>query len=80
MHSAAGFGGPWIENTFISTFETLYNKKNQTCVHKIFGTYILIFVPWVDWWLATTRYYLHKLISALMSVLRPNVPYHGFAE
>ena len=75
MHTAANFSGPWLENIWISHFESLYQAQNQTCVYDIFGPYIPIFIPWTDHWVISGRSYPRELLDDLKSVLRPNVPY-----
>jgi len=74
MHSAAGYSGPWIENHWISTFETLYDESDS-CLSDHFGPFVPIFIPWVDIWVNSGFRYPPSLVRALSSVLRPNVPY-----
>jgi hypothetical protein len=75
-HTANGYSGPWMENQWISHFETLYdNNSNTTCLFHHFGPYIPIFLPWVDHLVATKYMYPDGFLEALASVLRPNVPY-----
>jgi hypothetical protein len=76
FHSATGFSGPWIENQFITHFETLYDSQHETsCIHQHFGPYIPIFLPWVDHLIQNKYYYPDGMVETLLSVLRPNVPY-----
>jgi hypothetical protein len=75
-HTANGYGGPWIENQWITHFETLYDTQyNTSCLHDHFGPYIPIFIPWVDHLVSTKYMYPDGFVTALLSVLRPNVPY-----
>jgi len=74
MHTAAGYGGPWIENHWIAHFEELYDKSDL-CLLDHFGPYIPLFVPWVDIWVNSRYSYPPGFVEALYSVLRPNVPY-----
>jgi hypothetical protein len=75
-HTANGYAGPWMENQWISHFESLHDDNaNTTCLYHHFGPYIPIFLPWVDH-LVTTKYmYPDGFLEALASVLRPDVPY-----
>lgn len=76
MHRAARYAGPWIENEWISHFETIYDTKyNSTCLSDHFGPFIPLFLPWVDHWVRGGHRYPEGLIETLRSVLRPNVPY-----
>jgi hypothetical protein len=75
-HSWSGFAGPWIENHFITHFETIYDSQYKTsCLHQHFGPYIPIFLPWVDHFLNNKYSYPDGFIKTLLSTLRPNVPY-----
>ena len=75
-HSHAGYGGPWIENRWITHFETIYqaNKNKTACASEIFGPFIPIFIPWTDHWVKNKGQY-QNLLNRLSDVLRPNVPY-----
>eukprot|EP00571_Detonula_confervacea_P007277 CAMPEP_0172331620 /NCGR_PEP_ID=MMETSP1058-20130122/62017_1 /TAXON_ID=83371 /ORGANISM="Detonula confervacea, Strain CCMP 353" /LENGTH=726 /DNA_ID=CAMNT_0013048889 /DNA_START=121 /DNA_END=2301 /DNA_ORIENTATION=- len=77
MSKARNYGGPWIENHWISHFESLYDDGNSTCASDIFGPFIPIFIPFVDHWVNLPRryHYPERLIDVLQSVLRPNVLY-----
>jgi hypothetical protein len=77
IHRAKGYNGPWIENRWISHFETLYdqNDDNNTCLSDLFGPFIPIFLPWVDHWKSSRSRYPEGLLDTLRSVLRPSVPY-----
>jgi hypothetical protein len=80
FHSYASYSGPWIENYWISHFETLWDEvvssSNGTkiCLSDYFGPFIPIFVPFVDQ-LVNNRGSYGGLADTLLSVLRPNVPY-----
>jgi hypothetical protein len=78
-HSGAGFDGPWIENYWISHFETMWDESSNNdanaCLSDYFGPFIPIFVPWVDHWIKNGRHYPDGLVTTFLSVLRPNVPY-----
>ena len=75
MHQAAGYGGPWIENHWISHFEQNIYDQSDLCLSDHFGPYIPLFIPWVDIWVAGKRNYPPGFVDTLYSVLRPNVPY-----
>ena len=79
-HRAAGFGGPWIENYFISHFENLvYGKtkrgKMKGCLRDTFGPFIPIFLPWVDRWIGNAKAYPSQMVAPLRSLLRKDVLY-----
>ena len=81
------YPGPWIENHWISHFESLFdhaveehlndNDGDTTCVKlsDYFGPFIPLFIPWVDGWVNHGYKYPDGLVDTLLSVLRPNVPY-----
>jgi len=52
MHYAAGYGGPWIENLWISRFSHKVTTSLQESddLRRTFGPYIPLFIPWVDLW------------------------------
>jgi hypothetical protein len=78
FHSWSGFSGPWIENHFIAHFETMYDSQHETtCLYDHFGPYVPIFLPWVDHLVTNKKYnhYPNGFVEALLSVLRPDVPY-----
>jgi hypothetical protein len=78
MHTAVGYGGPWIENHWIAHFETLFDKESNnsaTCLSDHFGPFIPLFLPWVDHWVNGGMRYPKEFLHALRSVLRPNVLY-----
>jgi hypothetical protein len=80
MHTHSGYSGPWIENHWISTFETLYDNDQQQhlCLSDVFGPFIPLFVPWVDTWVRSDRRHRRNymdLLRRLSGVLRPDVPY-----
>ena len=72
-HSYGGYGGPWIENRWITHFETIYQENKTACASHIFGPFIPIFIPWTDHWVNKMHY--QDLLDRLSDVLRPNVPY-----
>ena len=72
-HSYGGYGGPWIENRWITHFETIYQENKTACASHIFGPFIPIFIPWTDHWVNKKAY--QNLLDRLSDVLRPNVPY-----
>jgi hypothetical protein len=80
-HRYASYSGPWIENYWISHFETLWDEvvtsSNGTkiCLSDYFGPFIPIFVPFVDQFVNSKWHYPGGLVETLLSVLRPNVPY-----
>lgn len=70
MHSAAGHGGPWIENHWISRFEGAYDGSgDDVCLQDLFGPYVPIFMPWVDGLIGppNENYYPDGLIDTLKS-------------
>ena len=86
MHSAKQYAGPWIENAYISYFESLYdddssNRQHQPCLSDIFGPFVPIFLPWVDHLVVASHppqqrhQYPDGLVRTLLEILRPNVPY-----
>ena len=56
MHRHAKYRGPWVENVWIETFERRWEQRapGEQPQH-IFGAFIPIFVPWVDWWCAAVQ-------------------------
>ena len=78
-HTGAGYSGPWMENAFITRFETLFDEQsvqtNNTCLPDYFGPFIPLFLPWVDHWVLSKSNYPKGFIEVLRSVLRPDVPY-----
>ena len=72
-HEYAGYGGPWIENFFISHFEGLLN--NASSLQEVFGPYIPLFVPWTDVWVKNGNQYPDAMGEVLHKSLRKNVPY-----
>jgi hypothetical protein len=74
-HSAKGYRGPWIENHWISRFETSYDHGNDSCLSDFFGPYIPIFLPWTDHLRSGHHRYPNGMLDTLRSVLRSNVPY-----
>jgi hypothetical protein len=81
-HKGPNFNGPWIENYWISHFETLWDEKicrsnasSQVCLSDYFGPFIPIFVPLVDQFVNSDCQYPSGLVDTLLSVLRPKVPY-----
>jgi len=87
MHHAAGYAGPWIENRWISHFESLYDDSNGNttnnhstdndcyCLTDIFDPFVPLLLPWVDHWVRNSMRYPPGFLDALTSVLRPTVPY-----
>ena len=87
MHVAKQFKGPWIENAYITHFESLYDNNHQLCLPDVFGPFIPILIPWVDHLAVTPNlqeqeqpqrrrhHYPDGLVRTLQSILRPNVPY-----
>ena len=73
-HFQSGYGGPWLENEWITHFEQLYDKSNH-CLRDIFGPFIPIFLPWEDILVENFRRYPDKLVETLHSILRPDVAY-----
>lgn len=80
IHYISGFGGPWIENRWISEFEALYSRDDNSCLTDHYGPYIPLFVPWVDLWVNEGFKYPDGLVKALLGVLRPNVPYIAVSQ
>ena len=80
-HNAAGYDGPWIENHFITYFESFYDEKlhDDQCLSDIYGPYIPIFIPFVDYWVHN-RGYSNEFVTLLKSVLRPTVPYIAVSQ
>ena len=78
-HKAADYAGPWIENHFIGKFEGMYDtsssSSNRNCLSDLFGSYIPLFVPWVDLWVDNSWSYPPGLVQTLERVLRPDVAY-----
>jgi hypothetical protein len=83
-HKGPNYNGPWIENYWISHFETTIwdeaTKRNdgttvEPCLSDYFGPFIPLFVPWVDQWVNNGNLYPDGMIETLLSVLRPTVPY-----
>mmetsp|Transcript_27170 Transcript_27170/g.76402 ORF Transcript_27170/g.76402 Transcript_27170/m.76402 type:complete len:652 (-) Transcript_27170:71-2026(-) len=88
-HVAANYSGPWVENEFITYFETMYDDRiaqanvssspssssSIFCMHEIFGPYIPIFIPWTDHWVHNGMKYPEELWTVLRTFLRPTVPY-----
>lgn len=76
MHKKSRYEGPWIENQWITAFESLMdNQDNHTCLNDHFGPFVPIFLPWVDHWVGSRFQYPEGFLDTLRSVLRPNVPY-----
>lgn len=83
MLSANGFSGPWTENCWISEGMARYHNRPQgATLQDIFGPAVPIFLPWDDWWCAgqiwprrKAHVYPKGFVSAVLAVLRPNVPY-----
>ena len=72
----AKYSGPWIENEWITYFESLYdNKTDGTCLWDHFGPFIPLFIPIHDHWIRNRYHYPEGLLETLLSVLRPDVPY-----
>ena len=81
-HRAASYGGPWLENLWISHFEAMVfnsTKGNlageRTCLRQLFGPFIPILIPWTDRWMGNSKTYPGPLVGALRKVLRPDVLY-----
>ena len=76
-HGAAGYGGPWIENVWISHFGMLADqaRSHGKPLHSVFGSYIPLFIPFTDHWRRGNYRYPPGLVEDLMDVLRPNVAY-----
>ena len=83
MLSANGFHGPWLENLWISEGMARYAQRRPgESMRDVFGPVVPIFLPWDDWWCAgqirphrANHIYPQGLVSALLAVLRPTVPY-----
>lgn len=76
MGSYLKFDGPWLENTWISTFEAMYDlrERGQT-LQDFFGPYVPIFIPFNDHWMRNGGRFPALMSSALKRVIRPKVPY-----
>jgi len=84
-HGAAGYGGPWLENVWISHFQAEAHaaRAARKELSAVFGPYIPILVPFTDQWVhggprqvGQKRYrYPAGLVESLLRVLRPNVAY-----
>lgn len=73
--TTARFSGPWLENTWIRTFETLYdNRQERQGLRDFFGPFIPIFVPFNDHW-KNNKIDRYPMLPTLRAILRPNVPY-----
>ena len=85
QHGAAGYGGPWLENVWISHFQTRAAAARAAGepLAAVFGPYVPIFVPFTDQWVHGGPYqvglkkyrYPAGLVPALLGVLRPSVAY-----
>ena len=85
QHGAAGYGGPWLENVWISHFQTRAAAARAAGepLSAVFGPYVPIFVPFTDQWVHGGPYqvglkkyrYPAGLVPALLGVLRPSVAY-----
>jgi len=78
-HCHSGYCGPWIENDWINTYTSLWQKEQESKgsdarLSSIFGPYIPIFVQFVDYWVRYKQGYL-EVVDILRKVLRPDVPY-----
>jgi hypothetical protein len=75
-HRAAGYQGPWIENTWISHFQKELQSKNNS-LSDVFGPYIPIFIPWTDIWVNSRFKYPKDLVLEMMKedLLRDDVMY-----
>lgn len=73
MHTAANYSGPWIENYWIDTY--LSKALAGPCLYDTFGSYIPLFLPWVDLWVENKFRYPDGFVDTLMSALRPDVAY-----
>ena len=76
----AGYGGPWIENLWISSTRAAIARADAAgdTLRDVAGPFIPLLVPWLDAWLAKGSrmwYYPPGMIHALLDVLEPNVPY-----
>lgn len=71
---AARYGGPWIENYWITHFQQELESKNNY-LPGVFGPYIPILIPWLDVWVTNGYTYPKGLASALKDVLREDVMY-----
>ena len=76
-HGAAGFGGPWIENVWISHFGALgaQARARGRPLRSIFGPYVPLFVPFTDHWVRAGYRYPSGLVPALLGVLRRDILY-----
>ena len=76
-HGAAGYGGPWLENEWISGFERQWAaaKARGQPLQSVFGPWIPLLIPWTSLWVNNKYGYPRALLVALRAVLRPSVPY-----
>ena len=73
MHTYRGYGGPWVENHWISHFCCGVSGRAAR-----FGPFVPLFVQWTDLWLQNyhSRHSAYGgVLSVLESVLRPDVLY-----
>lgn len=76
MHCYASYCGPWIENLWISHFNSTWSKQGPGArLHSLFGPYIPIFFPWVDTLVNNNFTYPKGFGESLLKILRPNVAY-----
>lgn len=84
-HGAAGYGGPWLENVWITHFEAKAKAARAAGapLSAVFGPYIPILVPFTDLWVhggprqvGQKRYrYPSGFVRSLVGVIRPSVAY-----
>ena len=71
-HSAAGYSGPWIEDSWVQRFCCDANESTQA---RFGGALVPIFVQWVDLFVKSGYRTPPELWDTLSRVLRPDVLY-----
>lgn len=85
-HGAAGYGGPWIENMWISHFEALAEgaRARKLPLSAVFGPYIPLLLPFTDHWVregGPNGYrYPAGFLRTLLASLRPSVAYIAVSQ
>jgi len=71
---SGGLGGGTF-NFGSSSSHAVGGGETSLCLRDVFGPFVPLLVPWVDRWLASGVGYPQELRSALVGVLRKDVPY-----